>query len=132
MLTMKNAQKKTPLHLAIDKGDVRSAGITIILLHFVGQIALYSTVHQLVSSLNGSILNALQERREERDREAATSDDFRLQQLEAVEKKEWHKFWNSESPKLLNYACLHGTVETVKYFISKGVSPTTMYVHNWM
>ena len=40
---------------------------------------------------------------------------------------QWKKFWDEESPKLLLYACLHGTVEIVDYFIARRVSSTTGY-----
>ena len=69
---------------------------------------------------------ALQERRAERQKQAFDSkDDLFRQQTESVEKKEWEEFWDEESPKLLLYACLHGTVEIVKYFVRNHVSPTT-------
>ena len=67
------------------------------------------------------ILNALQERREEREKMKK----YMFQQREElVEKKEWETFWNEESPRLFHYACVHGTVEIVKYFVAKLVSPT--------
>ena len=73
-----------------------------------------------------SILNALQERRAQREKQASKKD-LDKQQIESTELKEWQKFWKSQSPKLLLYSCLHGTVEIVKYFVSKVVSPTTRY-----
>ena len=81
--------------------------------------------------LNTSILNALQERRKEREKQAAAKKELFQQQRESVEKRAWKDFWDSESRGLLLYACLHGTVEIVKYFITKLVSPTTryMYIH---
>ena len=75
---------------------------------------------------NHSILMALQERRADRKKQAeASKDDLYWQQTESVEEKTWDKFWYEHSPELLLYACLHGTVEIVKYFVSNHVSPTT-------
>ena len=59
-------------------------------------------------------------------------DNIDQQQLESKEAKQWKEFWKSESPGLMLYACLHGTVEIVKYFISKFVSPTARYIDNRM
>ena len=75
-----------------------------------------------------SILNALQERRKDREKMASKSDLFH-QQAESVEKKAWKQFWDRESPGLLLYACRHGTVDIVKYFINKQVPPTTRYYY---
>ena len=75
---------------------------------------------------------ALQERRAERQKQAFDlKDDLFRQQTESVEKKVWEEFWDEESPKLLLYACLHGTVEIVKYFVRNHVSPTTRYVGHY-
>ena len=74
-----------------------------------------------------SILNALEERRKEREKQATANQELFQQQAESVEKKAWREFWDSESPGLLLYACLHGTVDIVKYFVSKLVSPTIRY-----
>ena len=71
------------------------------------------------------MLNALQERRDERMKQVK-KDDVLQQQTEGYESKEWKKFWDEESPGLLLYACLHGTVEIVEYFVTKHISPTTM------
>ena len=71
---------------------------------------------------------ALQERRADRERQTQTPDsehDLYRHQIESVEKPAWQEFWKRESPELLLYACLHGTVEIVKYFVHNGVSPTT-------
>ena len=69
---------------------------------------------------------ALQERRADREKQAAELEhDLYRQQTEAVETREWPEFWGRESPQLLLYACLHGTVEIVKYFVHNDVSPTT-------
>ena len=98
-----------------------------------------NTLHQCVTrALNISvsavslsvarILTALQERREERARAAAESEEPFDKQAEEVEKSAWNDFWNDSSPGLLLYACLHGTVDTVKYFVSRLVSPTARYV----
>ena len=80
-----------------------------------------------VLSTHISILNALQERRKEREKQAAANQETFQQQAESVEKRTWREFWDSESPGLLLYACLHGTVDIVKYFVTKHVSPTTRY-----
>ena len=49
-------------------------------------------------------------------------------QAVSVEEPEWDQFWEQESPKLLLYACQHGTVDMVDYFITREVSATTRYV----
>ena len=71
-----------------------------------------------------SILNALQEHRAERKNQAS---DLYRQQTESVERMEWMAFWDSKSPELMLYACIHGTVEIVKYFVTEVVPPTTRY-----
>ena len=71
-----------------------------------------------------SILNALQERREER-RKRVHDGNLDEHQIEYHELQAWQKFWEAESPRLLLYSCLHGTVDIVKYFITKYVSPVT-------
>ena len=72
-----------------------------------------------------SILNALQQHRANRKKKASSSDELFQQQAESIEDVEWKVFWNEEGPRLLLYACLHGTVETVKYFVTNRVSPTS-------
>ena len=52
---------------------------------------------------------------------------FQPQPTEAVDKFVWQAVWEDENPKLLLYSCIHGTVEIVKYFIAKSISPTTRY-----
>ena len=74
-----------------------------------------------------SILNALQERRADREKEASKGS-LHQQQAESWEKKAWKTFWDEQSPGLLLYACGHGTVEIVKYFVTKLVPPTTRYI----
>ena len=74
-----------------------------------------------------SILNALEERRKEREKQAAAKKEWFQLWRESVEKRAWKEFWDSESPGLLLYACLHGTADIVKYFVTKHVSPTTRY-----
>ena len=77
--------------------------------------------------VNNSILMALQERRADRKKQAQAPDfkyNLYRQQTESVEKKTWEEFWYNESPKLLLYACLNGTVEIVQYFVNNHVSPT--------
>ena len=76
-----------------------------------------------------SMLNALLERRDERKKQVK-KDDVLQQQAEIYEVKVWKKFWDEESPGLLLYACLHGTVEIVDYFVTKHVSPTTKYAYH--
>ena len=77
-----------------------------------------------------SILNALEERRKENEKKRAAASQG-LSQLEKKSMKQeawenaWNDFWVSESPGLLLYACLHGTVDIVKYFVTKEVPPTT-------
>ena len=70
------------------------------------------------------MLNALQERREER-KKRVHDENLDEQQIEYHELQAWQKFWEAESPGLLLYSCLHGTVDIVKYFITKYVSPVT-------
>ena len=67
-----------------------------------------------------SMLNALQERREERKKRACQDDKKEKQEVDA-----WQNFWKAESRGLLLYSCSHGTVDIVNYFITKGVSPIT-------
>ena len=72
-----------------------------------------------------SMLNALQERRNERKKQVK-KDNILQQQTEIYENGRWKEFWDKESPGLLLYACLCGTVEIVEYFVIKHVSPTTI------
>ena len=74
------------------------------------------------------ILTALQERKREAEKAASRTEDWSQKQAVSVGKREWKGFWDSESPGLLRYACSHGTVETVKYFTTRLVSPTTRYI----
>ena len=75
--------------------------------------------------LSVSILTALQEKKREREKAASKADDLFQKQAVSVEKRAWKEFWDQGSPGLLLYACRHGTVDTVKYFTSRLVSPTT-------
>ena len=70
------------------------------------------------------MLQALHERRAERKAKVQEGDVLQ-EQAEGYEKKEWKMFWDEQSPGLLLYACLHGTVEIVDYFINKLVPSTT-------
>ena len=45
---------------------------------------------------------------------------------------EWKNFWLKESKVLFLYACEHGTMETVKYFIKHGESYATRFVTDAM
>ena len=63
------------------------------------------------------ILNSLQERREDREKKASKKGLFQ-QQAELVEEKAWKTFWDEERLGLFHYACVHGTVEIVKYFVT--------------
>ena len=72
------------------------------------------------------MLHALQERRAERKAKVKKGDVLQEQE-ERYESFGWMKFWDEESPGLLLYACLHGTVEIVDYFVNIHVSPTTKY-----
>ncbi|CAI8015846.1 Transient receptor potential cation channel subfamily A member 1 homolog [Geodia barretti] len=76
---------------------------------------------------NVGILTGLQERKKEREKAASRTEDWSQKQVVSVEKREWKDFWDIESPGLLLYACSHGTVETVKYFTTRLVPPTTRY-----
>ena len=71
------------------------------------------------------MVNALQERREEWKKRWNYMD-LEGRGIEYQELQAWQKFWEDESPRLLLYSCLHGTVDIVKYFIGKDVSPITM------
>ena len=71
------------------------------------------------------MLDALHERRAKRSKNAAKDNIFQ-QQAERLEKVEWKKFWDEESEELLLYACRHGTVEIVDYFLRHSISPTTV------
>ena len=70
------------------------------------------------------VLTALQEMRNERKKEASKVNNLFLRQRESLEKLAWDRFWNQESPGLLNHACCHGTVGTVKYFTTRMDSVT--------
>jgi hypothetical protein len=70
------------------------------------------------------MLDVLHERRAERSKKASKNDIFQ-QQAEQIEKIAWKEFWHEESKILLLYACRHGTVEVVHYFLKHRVSPTT-------
>ena len=74
------------------------------------------------------MLDVLHERRAERSKKASKNDIFQ-QQAEQIEKKNWKEFWDEESQRLLLYACRHGTVEVVDYFLKHSVSQTTMLAH---
>ena len=74
------------------------------------------------------MLDVLHERRAERSKKASKNDIFQ-QQAEQIEKKAWKEFWHEENKNLLLYACLHGTVEVVDYFLKHSVSPTTKLAH---
>ena len=62
------------------------------------------------------ILQALQESRAERKERAAKGNDLIGNIHEGRVEEKWMDFWKKESPKLLLYSCIHGTVEVVKYF----------------
>ena len=72
------------------------------------------------------MLHALQERRAERKAKVKKGDVLQERE-ERYEGFGWINFWDEVSPGLLLYACLHGTVEIVDYFVNKHVSPTTKY-----
>ena len=72
------------------------------------------------------MLHALRERRAERKAKVKKGDVLQ-DQKESYESFGWIKFWDEESPGLLLYACLHGTVKIVDYFVNRHVSPTTKY-----
>ena len=77
------------------------------------------------------MLDVLHERRAERSKKASKNDIFQ-QQAEQIEKTAWKEFWHEESKRLLLYACRHGTVEVVDYFLKHRVSPTTKLAHNML
>lgn len=71
-----------------------------------------------------SILTSLEERNKEREKAASRANE--LQKIDvSTAKREWREFWSKESEGLLLYACQHGTMDTVKYFITRGVFSTT-------
>ena len=53
----------------------------------------------------------------------------RRKKASKIEKIAWSKFWDKESQRLLLYACRHGTVEVVHYFLKHRLSPTTRLAH---
>jgi ankyrin repeat protein len=69
-----------------------------------------SALHVIIEKGNLEMFDVLHERREKASK---------------IEKKAWSKFWDKESQRLLLYACRHGTVEVVHYFLKHRVSPTT-------
>ena len=64
------------------------------------------------------MLNAFQERRFEREKQYKRQNVAEVK-AEMYEYNEMKRFWHDESPGLLLYACLYGTVEVVDYFVSK-------------
>ena len=73
------------------------------------------------------MLNAFQEHRFKGERQ------YKRCSMVEVQKEKYYnvmkRFWNKESPRLLLYACLHGTVEIVDYFVSKLVKANeTRYI----
>ena len=110
IMTKPNNQNKTPLQLAIENGNNR-------LVHNNNGATDPSYIHR--------VLTALQERRNEREKAASIVNDLFLKQRESLEKLAWEEFWNQEGPGLLHYACCHGTVETVKCLIIRGVPHLT-------
>ena len=74
------------------------------------------------------MLNAFQERRFEREKQYKRPNVASVQG-KMYEYNEMKRFWNKKSPGLLLYACLHGTVEIVDYFVSKLVKANkTRYI----
>ena len=67
------------------------------------------------------MLNAFQDLRFEREKQHQRQNAAEVE-AEVYEYNEMKQFWRDQSSGLLLYACLHGTVETVGYFISKLVS----------
>ena len=125
ILNQPNKQMKTPLQLAIKKGNIgyvqQTGDFVYIILNGLMTIS-YNTYFP--PHMYTSILRALQEHRADRKKQVSTVD-LHQQQAEAVEKREWKEFWVKESPGLLLYASLRGTVDTVMYFVTKLVPPTT-------
>ena len=74
-----------------------------------------------------SMLNAFQENRAER-RKRFKRGDAGLLQAEDKEYKHWKGFWENEKTGLLLYACLHGTMEMVEYFVNKLVSTSMDHI----
>ena len=56
-----------------------------------------------------SVLKTLQERIVEREALPGIEQE--------AEKKQWKEFWDKWSPELFIYACSHGSVEVVKFFM---------------
>ena len=81
-------------------------------MHFI------TSYKNLITFSPHSMLNAFQERRFEREKQYKRQNVASVQ-AEMYEYSEMKRFWNEESPRLLLYACLHGTVEIVDYFVSK-------------
>ena len=93
-------------------------------LLFYVELSIYAHMYILCTHI--SILYAPEECRAQRKNQESKSD-FDPQQTESMNKIVWQAEWEEENPKLLLYSCIYGTVEIVKYFIAKGVSPTTRY-----
>lgn len=70
------------------------------------------------------VLKALEEHNKEREKEASISCNSFKKMAVSREKEGWKKFWDANSLKLLLYSCQYGTVEIVKYFITRHVPPT--------
>ena len=82
---------------------------------YLCQLLQYLVVRKMFSPC--SMLNAIQEHRFERKDQHHR---YSIVEVQGVKyNNEMKKFWTKESPGLLLYACLHGTVDIVDYFISK-------------
>jgi ankyrin repeat protein len=82
-----------------------------------------------VAIMNGNvrILQALQEQRAERKKVADREYSIE-RQGDSVEEKDLNELWKRESLKLMLFACEHGTVDVVKYFVTELVRPNKGWV----
>ena len=71
---------------------------------------------------NSRILQALQEQRAERKKLAEREYSIDSQG-DSVEDKDLNTLWKDHSLNLMLFACEHGTVDVVKYFVTELVSP---------
>ena len=72
-------------------------------------------------------MQALQEQRAERKKVADREYSIE-RQGDSVEEKDLNELWKRESLKLMLFACEHGTVDVVKYFVTELVRPNKGWV----
>ena len=80
-------------------------------------------------NIHNRILQTLQEQRAERKKIADKGYSIE-RQGDSVEENELNKLWKDQSQKLMLFACEHGTVDVVQYFVTELVSPKFGYVNS--